>query len=417
MAKEPKILLGRIQFLFGIVCFLLAVYMTVILIGRYRKNTSATSIAYQKYAKTFKDRYPTFSICLKGAGLYRYNGSAIFSAYGINPRNYELMLEGKTAFRYDYDHNRGLYKKTDLPLEHKTDLTFDNMVKRSDFIGNFIKESYFEAANKAESIFYGNKEHFSYGSFEDKPPFYISYQTSKAMCFTRKSRDKFDLIKIKDHVYLDLSLPESSVTVQIFVHYPGQLLRNLDTPVMTSDSDHMKNKGIQFKIAQTTLLRKRSVKEAPCISGIDDYDVYVQEAVSNKIGCIPPFWMHRLKPISNLNECTSPKTLMELNGYIEQIDNNRLDNISRPCIDMFNSIAWNSLPCDRDACMWQPRPNFAFIAIVYVEKYYEEITQVEDFGFHDFISNLGGFIGIFLGYSMMQIPGILGKPRNFSAYS
>ena len=41
------------------------------------------------------------------------------------------------------------------------------------------------------------------------------------------------------------------------------------------------------------------------------------------------------------------------------------------------------------------------------DTYYEEISQVEDFGPQDFISNLGGFIGIFLGYSMMQIPELL----------
>ena len=47
--------------------------------------------------------------------------------------------------------------------------------------------------------------------------------------------------------------------------------------------------------------------------------------------------------------------------------------------------------------------------IHYADRYYEEITQVEDFGVQDFISNLGGFIGIFLGYSMMQIPELLGQ--------
>ena len=43
-----------------------------------------------------------------------------------------------------------------------------------------------------------------------------------------------------------------------------------------------------------------------------------------------------------------------------------------------------------------------------LEKYYEEIKQVEDFGFQDFVSNVGGFFGIFVGYSMMQIPELLG---------
>ena len=38
-----------------------------------------------------------------------------------------------------------------------------------------------------------------------------------------------------------------------------------------------------------------------------------------------------------------------------------------------------------------------------------EIKEIKDFGFEDFISSLGGFIGIFLGYSMFQIPQLLGR--------
>ena len=59
----------------------------------------------------------------------------------------------------------------------------------------------------------------------------------------------------------------------------------------------------------------------------------------------------------------------------------------------------------------------SFIEIQYADKYYEENIQVQDFGFQDFISNLGGFIGIFLGYSMMQIPQLLSKLRNLKYIS
>ena len=37
-----------------------------------------------------------------------------------------------------------------------------------------------------------------------------------------------------------------------------------------------------------------------------------------------------------------------------------------------------------------------------------EIKEIEEFGFEDLISGLGGFIGIFLGYSLMQTPQLLG---------
>ena len=97
----------------------MALYMTVILVGRYQHNESATQIAYKQYAATDEDQYPTFSICLNGDGLYRYNGSAIHEAYGITPLSYEKMLRGRPAFQYEYDHTRRLFRKISLPLKYK----------------------------------------------------------------------------------------------------------------------------------------------------------------------------------------------------------------------------------------------------------------------------------------------------------
>ena len=44
------------------------------------------------------------------------------------------------------------------------------------------------------------------------------------------------------------------------------------------------------------------------------------------------------------------------------------------------------------------------VLIMLVQKYYQEIEFVKDFGFESFWSGIGGFVGIFLGFSMMQFP-------------
>ena len=165
----------------------------------------------------------------------------------------------------------------------------------------------------------------------------------------------------------------------------------------------MKKHNYQIKLSQNTVLRKRSTKREACINNIVDYDLYLQDAISNEIGCIPPFWAYRMKGRPYLEECTSPEKLKKVNNMTADIYKNKLGKFQSPCVDMFNAIVWH-----------QPKCNYAAercgdIEILYMEKYYEEITQVDDFNFQDFVSNLGGFIGIFLGYSMMQIPELLGK--------
>ena len=72
---------------------------------------------------------------------------------------------------------------------------------------------------------------------------------------------------------------------------------------------------------------------------------------------------------------------------------------------MFSSAVWNEEGRDDlEIC-----EKCTYLKMVYLDRSYEEITEIKGFGFEDFISGLGGFLGIFLGCSMMQIPQLLGK--------
>ena len=54
-----------------------------------------------------------------------------------------------------------------------------------------------------------------------------------------------------------------------------------------------------------------------------------------------------------------------------------------------------------------PRPKDISMEFIYTEKAYEEIRYDKLMGFEGWLSNVGGFVGIFLGYSMMQVPEFL----------
>ena len=54
-----------------------------------------------------------------------------------------------------------------------------------------------------------------------------------------------------------------------------------------------------------------------------------------------------------------------------------------------------------------PKPTDMSMAFFYTEKTYEEIKYSRMMNFDGWISNVGGFIGIFLGCSMLQIPEFL----------
>ena len=72
-----------------------------------------------------------------------------------------------------------------------------------------------------------------------------------------------------------------------------------------------------------------------------------------------------------------------------------------PCIEMYNGVTYNV----QDRAGFEPSK----IKIIYKEKHYQEIVYEKGFGFEMLWSGIGGFVGIFLGYSMMQLPEFLGR--------
>ena len=42
------------------------------------------------------------------------------------------------------------------------------------------------------------------------------------------------------------------------------------------------------------------------------------------------------------------------------------------------------------------------VSIVYLTSQYQEVINIPDFGFDSMFSGIGGFVGIFLGYSFLQ---------------
>ena len=74
-----------------------------------------------------------------------------------------------------------------------------------------------------------------------------------------------------------------------------------------------------------------------------------------------------------------------------------------PCLEMYNIVSskWVDVTDTMNSKNDQ-------IEVDYQLQYYQELRYFADFDLETFISNIGGFVGIFLGYSMMQLPELLG---------
>ena len=113
------------------------------------------------------------------------------------------------------------------------------------------------------------------------------------------------------------------------------------------------------------------------------------------VDCIPPYWKYLQTKPTALNNCNSSQLRAMFNQVLQYKE--IMTTYDPPCDGM--SVA----------SMVQ-REKLAFgIRIKYMSEIYEEIVNEKDFGFEMFWSSIGGFIGIFVGYSLLQLPEILSE--------
>ena len=352
------------------------------------------------------DKYPTFTLCFKGDQFHWYHDDKIFQSYSLDPSQYEQMLKGEYATKNVFDKESKVYFKKPVVLEDGMNVNFDqHYLKMSDFL---YELHYLSEASENEAYFRNNQDENATAD----PYLKLSYQTADKICFTRQSNDAIESIRIHDLIAFNTSVVKwfKDTEIQVFIHSPNQLIRSFDKPKYESTFQHListlngpegeGSKQLEFKISQIKQLRKRSDSSNPCSKQVDDYDKYYQQQISKKLGCVPPYWKQMMPNEELFEECVTSAKLGEAHRIISD-PKTVLEFAEIPCNEMI------LLSIDSINDEPTPKPNGMSMAFFYTEKTYEEIRYSRLMGFESWLSNVGGFIGIFLGYSILQIPEIL----------
>ena len=316
-------------------------------------------------------------------------------------------------------------------MDNQLNANFDSFHVQVD---DFLAKSEFVTENsKYTATYYGDRRK---NQWTTQLPFYVGYQTPDSICFTRNPYDPTGSIRLYDHLSINGFIFDNKMyedtEIQLFVHYPQQLVRKLNNPVFSSSfSDYRTNKLLEVELSQETLLRKRPDSNVQCNENILDHDIYLQEEVSKKFGCIPPYWKKSRLINLELQNCGSQQTLNMIHNYL--LNKTMWKSFDEPCLEMFNSVIYNWIPTNNKDLgrmtvkkpvqesdpyvdfekeyNWEIRYtiNLVMIKIVYRDRQYAEIRYSRGFGFESFFSGIGGFVGIFLGFSIMQLAPILGN--------
>ena len=397
---------------FVIICVVLAVYMTTRELSRYFKNADKSTIHYKSFASTLQDTYPTFSFCLideyKSADLYFRRKQYFHKDEDITTsdlsRAFARILKGQSSFGSDI---RNLSEADYIQLGFAKDSTveFERLLweiefKRDNPIDRFEWRAYDEKLNR--SI-----------------PFYYSYQDPGMVCYTRKDDKEENIVRIEDTVVhllrplsrgqiygLDLAqMLWAGLLFKIFVHHPRQLLRGLGSPTFESSVGHIASDTrdlYTFAISQVSILRKRSDANSPCNNALHDDDLRLREKVAEETGCIPVYWKNLMETNLTFEICKTPEQAKRTWNTIQNFSR-IFSTYQPPCNEMKSVVTYDQ----------RTRGGFGGFKFKYMVKNYEEIINEREFGAESLWSTVGGFIGIFVGTSLSQVPNLIAIAWNW----
>ena len=384
----------------------MTLYMTNTQVIRWLQNEDTSTISFKRFNLSPNDMYPSISICFTGHELYWYNDDLIFQRFGVTTATYQNMLKGEEGYAYDYNYTSKLYTK--FQIENK-DLLVNDIEKFHIDVSNIVTGLVYTTRDESTSIRYAKGKR---GKPVNQIPLSVSYMTADTMCFTRTSNDPLDTLRVHDWLMFNRSIlgngKYGNVEFQILLHHPQQLLRSFHRPIFKSKVGYMANindenkkpwtKLLRIAISKVTVLKKRPQSNVPCDQELTNDDEKLQKTIMKHIQCIPIYWKYNVGLNLNIKVCNTSQDLRKAHYFIKNYKT-VFGAYDPPCV---SSEIWGRFDKEEDNESDDP-----WVQFLYRESVYQEIANTQSFNSESFVSGVGGFVGIFLGYSILQLPDLL----------
>ena len=373
---------------FKFLCILSTSLLLSMCAWRYVQNDSTSLIDFRKYLEREEDVYPSFSLCFQEDAIYKrgkINDSCI--------EKYRSFLEGKIwdeeMYMIDYD-----------------EITID-------------MEDYVKSVSALQQ--YGGSSHYSWShtdhhegklmlkSSESKPkfPFYTSFRHDSMKCFSLDISEKNmpgvskDTIQLLVLEWKNLNLLSSSKQ-SYFLHYPGQLFRS--TPLV---AEYIPNQGFfngtlsakNFWIDSVEVVKRRNTLRSECLEESEKDQEHIISKLFEKTQCKPPNWKDAKYPV-----CKDRISLAK--AYVHPMffdDAKALNETILPCNQVKTIIfQTQDIPMAKDDN--DVPSNNRTMYIIFKGTTYKEILHIRSFDIESLVGNMGGYIGLFLGFAVWQVP-------------
>ena len=403
-------------FLFKLTCLSLTVYMSVTQFLRYLDNNDKASVSFRQFNHSPRDKYPTYTICFENQKRreFIFNQTYLMNTYGIKRREYFDIISGMHTSENSKDSDSTITSDIDFEKAtiHPEEIISEYFVRYNKGLQRFVKATAIKDLKVNSDQSWVNPIQAEYlkstynttFDISQQLSFYKSYQDHKFICLTRNNTYRKDMVRSFERLVIWTKRMNTFDRIRIYFHHPFQGMRTFferfhDKAYASLHLKAKKFNSFNFRIAQVSVLRKRHDANVPCKTDVRD-DQRFFKVIFRKIPCIPPYWKIFHSNVVNYHYCKNSSQINKLWKDLKKIewgDTSQL--LTQPCDKM--SVSTSIEKSNTDAKFIRHLLVFRFS---YLNEEYQEIVNSKDFGLQSFWSNIGGFIGIFLGYSLLQTP-------------
>lgn len=373
-----------LQLVFLFFCITATFFSLFALIRTYTRNEDSSKILYKSFDDYIGNdtMYPMISICIVTFPNKSLIREGALTSGSSNATNYNLALMGEL----DFEDNK-------LP----NDVGFDDVALHlKDYVDSFeIEDLNMELIGKWDSTSNQTIADF---------PFYKSYQDPRTMCFSWNTNN-YTLSYVKMFLSKNkiAATPQNDHEYYFYIYLTNnhQLIRNM-LYLHKEDLWYLQNKShnhIRIDVTGISRLRLRQNANSPCNELLKNDDLTWMKYVIQEVGCVPLYWKfndyHSSIPDCNLTkeygEFTKYFARKERKNVYEIFDNKYIPPCSR--MRILSSIKF----------LDYYKKDEIKIDFRYLTREFEEIQNVRDMDLETLVGNIGGYVGMILGISVLQM--------------
>ena len=360
--------------------------LSVWCIYEYSLDKDLTLIEFKKFQTKDEDIYPSTSFCFFGP----YEVEKLKSVgENITESKYIKFLQGR-LWQEEMIHIG--YDDVTIDIDDYIvgyDIKFDDEEKISNITPEFL-----ELENKGWNPPYASLTNPDMKCFTLDIP----YQHGKLLKYI-SIRIKTNIFRngIRPHKYA-YNLDDTSDGFYMLLHYPKQIVNG-----KSAGEKSWRIRGVNDSLSYTTefylrnieMIHHRNKPRSSCQEHLFDLDKLTFDTSVKRMGCKPPY----INLETNVSSCKTMQQLEQAYGLFGEYDTYDVSKVPCRTLGRFDFDQWeydNYMPADQ-------QPHFT-ITINYLDSNYREIREIKAFNLQTLFGNIGGYVGIFIGYALLTLP-------------